>query len=45
MRSLGLVRASREGRRVYYLLDDDHVRTLISQARDHAEHQDQDTQP
>lgn len=43
LRSLGLVRTSREGRLVYYLLDDDHVRTLIRQARNHAEHQEKDT--
>jgi ArsR family transcriptional regulator len=38
LRSLGLVRSRRDGRLVYYTLDDDHVRTLYRQALDHIEH-------
>jgi DNA-binding transcriptional ArsR family regulator len=33
-----LVRWRREGKLVYYSLDDRHVRTLLAQARAHAEH-------
>jgi ArsR family transcriptional regulator len=39
LRSLGLVRSRREGRLVYYTLDDEHVTTLFSQAHDHVNHQ------
>jgi len=38
LRSLGLVRARRDGRMVYYALDDAHVRTLYQQALDHVGH-------
>jgi ArsR family transcriptional regulator len=38
LRSLGLVRSRRDGRLMYYALDDDHVRTLYRQALDHVEH-------
>lgn len=38
LRTLRLVRSRREGRRVYYTLDDDHVRLLYGQALDHARH-------
>lgn len=38
MRALGLVRARRDGRLVYYALDDDHVVTLYRQALDHVAH-------
>jgi ArsR family transcriptional regulator len=38
LRTLGLVRTRREGRRVYYALDDAHVTTLYHQALDHIEH-------
>lgn len=38
LRSLGLVRARREGRCVYYTLDDEHVRGLYRQALDHVGH-------
>jgi len=38
LRSLGLVRTRREGRTVYYALDDEHVRTLYRQALDHVGH-------
>jgi len=40
LRSLGLVRTRREGRTVYYSLDDEHVRTLYRQALDHVAHGD-----
>ena len=38
MRSLGLVRSRREGRLVYYTLDDEHVATLYAQALEHVGH-------
>ena len=40
LRRLGLVRTRREGRTVYYTLDDEHVRTLYRQALDHVGHGD-----
>lgn len=39
LRSLGLVRPRREGRLVYYALDDDHVLSLYRQALNHVAHQ------
>ena len=39
LRKLGLVKPRREGRRVYYSLDDEHVSTLFDQALDHVRHQ------
>lgn len=42
MRALGLVRARRDGRRVYYALDDDHVTALYNQACDHVAHSGND---
>lgn len=38
LRSLRLVRSRREGRWVYYTLDDDHIRTLFQQGLEHMEH-------
>lgn len=38
LRQLGLVKPERDGRRVYYSLDDDHVSTLVGQALVHARH-------
>ena len=38
LRDRGLVRARKDGRHVYYQLDDEHVSTLYRQARDHARH-------
>lgn len=38
LRQHGLVRSERDGRRVYYQLDDDHVATLVSQALAHGRH-------
>jgi ArsR family transcriptional regulator, lead/cadmium/zinc/bismuth-responsive transcriptional repressor len=40
LRDRGLVKARRSGRLVYYALDDDHVRTLYRQARDHVSHEE-----
>ena len=38
LRSLRLVRTRREGRRVFYALDDDHVLGIYDQACDHVHH-------
>jgi ArsR family transcriptional regulator len=38
LRALGLVRARREGKLVWYALDDDHVRDLLAIGREHAGH-------
>jgi DNA-binding transcriptional ArsR family regulator len=38
LRSLGLVRSRRDGRLVYYALDDAHVSSLYGQALDHVAH-------
>ncbi|MGI8475456.1 MAG: ArsR/SmtB family transcription factor [Thermomicrobiales bacterium] len=38
LRSLGLARSRRDGRLVYYALDDDHVAALYGQALDHVAH-------
>ncbi len=38
LRDLRLVRARREGRHIYYTLDDDHVTELFRQGLDHARH-------
>lgn len=38
LRGLGLVRPRRDGRLVYYALDDDHVTALYNQALDHVAH-------
>ena len=38
LRNLGLARARREGRLVYYTLDDEHVSTLFAQALEHVGH-------
>src|SRR4029450_9612392 len=37
LRSLRLVRARRDGRMVFYHLDDDHIVRLLAQGREHAE--------
>ena len=37
LRSLRLVRARRDGRMVFYRLDDDHIVRLLMQGREHAE--------
>jgi ArsR family transcriptional regulator len=42
LRRFGLVRPRRDGRLVYYTLDDDHVVTLVDQALDHARHRTED---
>lgn len=38
LRASRIVRNRREGRRIYYALDDAHVRTVVGVARDHVEH-------
>ncbi|RIK38382.1 MAG: transcriptional regulator [Chloroflexi bacterium] len=38
LRSLGLVRGRRDGRMMYYALDDEHVRLLLAQGREHIAH-------
>lgn len=38
LRQLRLVRARRDGRHVFYSLDDDHVATLLEQGLDHVRH-------
>jgi ArsR family transcriptional regulator len=43
LRTLGLVRPRRDGRLVYYTLDDSHVATLYGQAIDHVAHHDEET--
>jgi ArsR family transcriptional regulator len=40
MRALNIVRTRRDGRRVFYSLDDEHVMSIYRQARDHVEHRD-----
>jgi ArsR family transcriptional regulator, lead/cadmium/zinc/bismuth-responsive transcriptional repressor len=40
LRSLRLVRARREGRMVFYRLDDDHIVRLLTQGREHVEEAD-----
>jgi DNA-binding transcriptional ArsR family regulator len=42
LRSLGLARARREGRLVYYTLDDEHVVTLYRQGLEHVGHAEQE---
>lgn len=38
LREAGLVRSRREGKQVFYALDDEHVTSLFQQALDHALH-------
>jgi DNA-binding transcriptional ArsR family regulator len=38
LRDLRVVRHRREGKHVYYALDDDHIRELFRQGLDHARH-------
>ena len=38
LRQMHLVRARRQGRRIFYQLDDDHVRQLFLMGVDHVEH-------
>ena len=38
LRTMRLVRHRREGRAVFYALDDDHVRSLFTQGLEHASH-------
>jgi len=39
LRSLRVVKNRRDGKIIYYSLDDDHVRSLIQMSRDHISHQ------
>jgi len=39
LRALGLVRTRKEGRIVYYALDDDHIRELFQRGLEHVRHQ------
>ena len=43
LRHLGVVRPRRDGRRVYYALDDEHVSVLYTQALDHVCHRQEPT--
>ncbi len=43
MRDMGLVRSHREGRHVYYRLDDEHVADLYAQGLAHAKHHESTT--
>jgi len=38
LRTAGVVRARRDGRTVWYRLDDEHVRLLLDQSRSHVSH-------
>lgn len=38
LRAAGIVRNRRDGRSIYYRLDDDHVRQLLDLSRDHLAH-------
>lgn len=40
LRNLGLVKSRREGRIVYYSLDDDHILHLFAEAQVHVSHQE-----
>lgn len=40
LRSARVVRFRKDGRSVYYALDDEHIRTLLDVARDHVQHGD-----
>ncbi len=44
LRSLGLVSSRRDGRLVYYTLDDDHVAALFGQALEHVGHRTREAQ-
>jgi ArsR family transcriptional regulator len=38
MRDMRLVRSRKEGRMVYYALDDDHIKDLFTRGLEHIEH-------
>ncbi len=40
LRNIGLVRTRREGKRVWYSLDDDHVRDLLAVGSEHVTHRE-----
>jgi DNA-binding transcriptional ArsR family regulator len=37
LRTMRLVRARREGRMIFYALDDDHITRLLAQGREHVQ--------
>lgn len=39
LRTAGVVRPRRDGRKIYYRLDDAHVRTLLDLSREHLRHE------
>lgn len=39
LREMRLVRFTKEGRHVYYTLDDDHIRSLFQQGLEHIQHE------
>jgi ArsR family transcriptional regulator len=39
MRDMRLVKSRKEGRMVYYTLDDEHIRDLFQRGLEHIEHQ------
>ncbi len=45
LRTLGVVRARRDGRMMYYSLDDAHVRLLLDLSREHVRHGDAESPP
>ncbi|MDO5716836.1 MAG: metalloregulator ArsR/SmtB family transcription factor [Tissierellia bacterium] len=38
LRNIGVVKAHRQGRQVYYSLDDDHILNIFLQGKDHIKH-------
>jgi len=40
LRAAGVVRSRRDGRKIHYRLDDDHVRVLLELSREHLAHAD-----
>lgn len=43
LRSAGVVRNRRDGRNIYYRLDDEHIRLLLELSRDHVAHGETDS--
>ena len=41
LRAAGIVRNRRDGRMIYYRLDDDHVRQLLELSREHLAHREE----
>jgi DNA-binding transcriptional ArsR family regulator len=38
LKASGLVKARREGKKMYYSLDDEHIKVILEVAREHVEH-------